>query len=64
MKIREYIGACVPGAKHAHLDRTDAIGRNHRIGVEYANEESIILALQNAKATFIENIDKQYMLIE
>lgn len=58
-KIRKYIDTRVPGAKHACLYRKDAIGENHRIGVEYANEGAIITAVQNAKATFLGNTNKQ-----
>ncbi len=54
-KIRKYIDKHVHGVKHAYISRHDAIGENHRIGIQYANDSAIILALRNAKATFIQD---------
>ena len=53
-RIRDYISKQVRGIKHAYLLKSDAIGENGRIGVQYANSKYILSALQKADGTFIQ----------
>ena len=52
-KIREKIDREIPNAKHAYIDRKLAIKKND-LGVENADPEVIIQALNNAKAEMTE----------
>lgn len=52
-KIREKIAREIPDAKHAYIDRKLAIKKND-LGVENAEPEVIVEALQNAKAELTE----------
>ena len=53
-KIREKIAREIPTAKHAHIDRKKAIKKGD-LGVENADPEVIIDALNNAKAEITES---------
>jgi len=58
-KIRKTISQYVPGVKHAFITREEANKRGN-IGVENANPEAILRALQQAKTEWIVNdIDKE-----
>ena len=46
LKIRDKIIKRVPNAKHAFVDRKDAIGKK-KLGIAEAREEAIISALEN-----------------
>ena len=48
-KIRQEIADAIPEAKHAYLNKNDARGKNGKgLGVEHANKEVIIAALDSA----------------
>ena len=47
MQIRNKIMERVPNAKHAFVDKKDAIGQK-KLGIAEAREEAIIKALENA----------------
>jgi len=55
MKIRDRIIKRVPTAKHAFVDKKDAIGEK-KLGIAEAREEAIIQALENV-ISFSENKD-------
>lgn len=59
-KIREKIAREIPTAKHAHIDRKKAIKKGD-LGVENADPEVIIDALNNAKAETVEKRDEFVM---
>lgn len=52
-KIRNKIMARLPHAKHAFVDKKDAIGKN-KVGIAEAREEAIIQAIENV-VTFTHN---------
>ncbi len=54
-RIRRMIAKRVPDAKHAYIMREEGT-KNGNVGVENADEESIIRALENAKAVVEEKI--------
>lgn len=54
-RIRRMIAKRIPDAKHAYIMREEGT-KNGNVGVENANEESIIRALENAKAVVEEKI--------
>lgn len=54
MKIRDAIVQRIPNAKHAFVDKKDAIGKN-KVGIAEAREEAIISAIKNV-VTFSQNI--------
>ena len=54
-RIRRMIAKRVPDAKHAYIMREEGT-KNGNVGVENADEESIIRALKNAKAVVEEKI--------
>jgi len=54
-RIRRMIAKRVPEAKHAYIMREEGT-KNGNVGVENADEESIIRALENAKAVVEEKI--------
>lgn len=53
-EIRRKLSEKFPNAKHAYLSRKDALSGGD-IGIENADDESIIKALENAKAKRMEN---------
>ena len=59
-KIREKIARHIPDAKHAYIDRKLAIKKGD-LGVENADPEVIIDALNNAKAETVEKRDEFVM---
>ena len=59
-KIREKIAREIPTAKHAYIDRKKAIKKGD-LGVENADPEVIIDALNNAKAETVEKRDEFVM---
>lgn len=60
-KIREKIAREIPTAKHAYIDRKKAIKKGD-LGVENADPEVIIDALNNAKAETVEKRDEFVMV--
>ena len=61
-KIRHIIKEHLPNCKHAYINKADAVNpKTGKYGVEYASPESIIKALQNAKAVKVHK-DEQYTL--
>lgn len=65
LKIRDYIQKRFPKAKHAYINRIEGT-KNGDIGVENANPEAIIKALNKARCelTEIEEIFKPEILLE
>ena len=61
-KIRNILKEHLPNCKHAYINKADAVNpKTGKYGVEYASPESIIKALQNAKAVKVHK-DEQYTL--
>lgn len=61
-KIRHILKEHLPNCKHAYINKADAVNpKTGKYGVEYASPESIIKALQNAKAVKVHK-DEQYTL--
>ena len=61
-KIRNILKEHIPNCKHAYINKDEAINpKTGKYGVEYASPESIIKALQNAKAVKVHK-DEQYTL--
>lgn len=58
-RIRKIIRESIPGCKHAFLPKKEAIALNNRgVGIEHASDESIKMALSDARQDFIDEVNE------